>query len=111
MTFFYRKLLLRGKTITAEEALDYGLVSEVVWPDKFMETVVPSLEEFEDMPAAGLSIVKRGLMKITKNNITSQVHNLLFPQNFSYYKKQEGRSVNARLYIAAFSHILNNDLK
>ena len=76
---FYRKLLLRGKTITAEEALDYGLVSEVVWPDKFMETVVPSLEEFEDMPAAGLSIVKRGLMKITKNNITSQVHNLLFP--------------------------------
>jgi len=68
-----RKLLLRGKTITAEEALDYGLVSEVVWPDKFMETVVPSLEEFEDMPAAGLSIVKRGLMKITKNNITSQV--------------------------------------
>ena len=54
-------------------------MSEVVWPDKFMETVVPSLEEFEDMPAAGLSIVKRGLMKITKNNITSQVHNLLFP--------------------------------
>ena len=62
-------------------------MSEVVWPDKFMETVVPSLEEFEDMPAAGLSIVKRGLMKITKNNITSQVHNLLFPYNFSYYKK------------------------
>ena len=27
------------------------------------------------------------------------------------YHVQEGRSVNARLYIAAFSHILNNDLK
>ena len=66
-----RKLLLRGKTMTAEEALDCGLVSEVVWPDKFMETVVPSIEEFEDVPAAGLAVVKRGLMAATKANLPS----------------------------------------
>ena len=66
-----RKLLLRGKTMTASEALDCGLVSEVVWPDKFMETVVPSLEEFEDVPAAGLAIVKRGLVGATKSKLTS----------------------------------------
>ena len=29
----------------------------------------------------------------------------------NYSLLQKGRSVNAQLYIAAFSHILNNDLK
>ena len=68
-----RQMLLRGKTLTAEEALECGIVHEVVWPAKFMETVVPSIEEFEDMPANGLAVVKRGLKGSMRSSLTVQM--------------------------------------
>jgi len=56
------KMLMFGKTVTAEEAASFGLVSDVVWPDKFLEEIVPRIEQLEDVPGHGLSIVKAGLM-------------------------------------------------
>jgi enoyl-CoA hydratase/carnithine racemase len=58
------EILLFGKTATATEAVRYGLVSSVVWPDKFLEEIVPRVETLEAMSAAGLTHVKTNMKQV-----------------------------------------------
>ena len=52
------EILLFGKTVTATEAVSLGFVSSVVWPDKFLEEIVPRVETLEAMSMVGLRAVK-----------------------------------------------------
>ena len=53
----FNEMLLLGKTITASEAKEFGLVSSVIWPDKFLESIIPQMELLEPIPTEGLKIV------------------------------------------------------
>ena len=53
-----RELILLGRTITASEACSYGLISSVVWPDKFLEEIVPRMELLETVTTSGLQMTK-----------------------------------------------------
>jgi len=52
------EILLFGKKMTAAEAKDIGIVSSVIWPDKFIESIVPRMEMFESRPSEGLRTVQ-----------------------------------------------------
>ena len=62
----FNEMLLLGKTITASEAKEIGLVSSVIWPDKFLESIIPQMELLERIPAEGLKIV-HGYIKVQLN--------------------------------------------
>lgn len=53
-----RELILLGRTISASEACSYGLISSVVWPDKFLEEIVPRMELLETVTTSGLQMTK-----------------------------------------------------
>lgn len=42
------ELLLGGRTLTASEALRAGLVTRVLWPDRFQVELLPSLRAMSD---------------------------------------------------------------
>ena len=63
------EMLLLGKEITATEAKEYGLISSVIWPDRFLETIVPRLELLEHMPSFGLRLVQ----SYTKQRISAML--------------------------------------
>ena len=63
------EMLLLGKEITATEAKEYGLVSSVIWPDRFLENIVPRLELLEHMPSFGLRLVQ----SYTKQRISAML--------------------------------------
>ena len=67
------EMLLLGKTITASEATNAGLVSSVVWPDKFLEEIVPRMELFERMLPLGLKAVKNSMNSGLKQRLHSNV--------------------------------------
>lgn len=67
------EILLFGKTATASEAVRYGLVSSVVWPDKFLEEIVPRVEALQIMSASGLNLVKTNMKQSLKKSVTSSV--------------------------------------
>ena len=66
------EMLLLGTIITAEEAKIFGLVSSVIWPDKFFESIVPRMELFERMPSEGLQTVKRYMKPQLSSNILEE---------------------------------------
>ena len=67
------KMLVFGKTMTAQEAVQAGFVSDLVWPDKFLEVIVPKMEQLDEMPLHGLNLVKRSVMNATKARLTASV--------------------------------------
>ena len=67
------EMLLLGKTITASEATNVGLVSSVVWPDKFLEEIVPRMELFERMLPLGLKTVKTSMNSGLKQRLNSNL--------------------------------------
>ncbi len=67
------EILLFGKIATASEAVRYGLVSSVVWPDKFLEEIVPRVEMLETMSASGLNVVKTNMKQSLKKSVTLSV--------------------------------------
>lgn len=42
------ELLLGGRTLTASEALRAGLVTRVLWPDKFQVELLPTLKAMSE---------------------------------------------------------------
>lgn len=42
------ELLLGGRTLTANEALRAGLVTRVLWPDRFKDELLPSLRAMSE---------------------------------------------------------------
>lgn len=42
------ELLLGGRTLTASEALRAGLVTRVLWPDRFQGELLPSLKSMSE---------------------------------------------------------------
>ena len=73
----FNEMLLLGKTITATEAKGFGLVSSVIWPDKFLENIVPRMELFEHMLPMGLktvqSYIKQRLSSIILDDETKEL--------------------------------------
>lgn len=65
------ELFLFCKTATASEAVRYGLVSTVVWPDKFLEEIVPRVEMLESIP--GLRSVKMNMKQFLKKSVSPSV--------------------------------------
>ncbi|XP_044013251.1 myb-like protein X [Aphidius gifuensis] len=52
------ELLLGGRTLTANEALRAGLVSRVLWPDRFHVELLPSLRVMSDQSAQSMEATK-----------------------------------------------------
>ena len=67
------EMLLLGKAITASEASSFGLVSSVIWPDKFLEEIVPRMELFERMLPLGLRAVKNSMNSGLKQRLNSNL--------------------------------------
>ena len=72
------EMLLLGKCITATEAKEFGLVSSVIWPDRFLENIVPRMEMFENMMPEGLKIVQGyGKLRLNSNTIEDETRELI----------------------------------
>lgn len=54
----FNEMLLLGRSKTAEEAKALGLVTEVFWPDRLFEELVPRLEDLEKLNYEGLKATK-----------------------------------------------------
>lgn len=55
-------LLLEGRRLTATEAHEFGLVTQVLWPSLFMEEVIPRVRSMASRPLqVSLSPIKRPL--------------------------------------------------
>ena len=93
------------------------------WPDlfvDFMETMVYCLlmarlkALWADSDSLSpLTVLVRDLIDLSHCQLSIFFQNFKFPtfqENSQLYCLQEGRSVNARLYIAAFSHILETSI-
>ena len=89
------EMLLLGTRITAEEAKKLGLVSSVIWPDKFLESIVPRMEMFEQLSLNGLQTLK-GYMKhrLSSNILDEETKELIknwtstqFPKKVRHYIK------------------------
>ena len=64
-----RELILLGRTISASEACSYGLISSVVWPDKFLEEIVPRMELLETVTTSGLQMTKALFKERLRKNV------------------------------------------
>lgn len=65
-----QEVLLLSRSMTAEQAMKYGLVSSVMWPGRFMEDIVPRMEELEDLSSYGMQCTKLILKKRLKQQVT-----------------------------------------
>lgn len=64
------EMFLLGRVLTAQEAKDKGLVSAVVWPDKFLEEIVPRIEVLEtQVDTKGMEAIKMLMKSRTKRQI------------------------------------------
>ncbi|TRY63270.1 hypothetical protein TCAL_04659 [Tigriopus californicus] len=54
----FNEMILLGQMKTAEEAKALGLVTEVFWPDRLFEELVPRLENLEKLNYEGLKATK-----------------------------------------------------
>lgn len=52
------ELLLGGRTLTASEALRAGLVTRVLWPDRFQVELLPSLKAMSDQSSQSMEATK-----------------------------------------------------
>ncbi|KAK0182716.1 hypothetical protein PV327_000825 [Microctonus hyperodae] len=52
------ELLLGGRTLTANEALRAGLVTRVLWPDRFQVELLPSLRAMSDQSSQSMEATK-----------------------------------------------------
>ncbi|XP_012273481.1 titin [Orussus abietinus] len=52
------ELLLGGRTLTANEALRAGLVTRVLWPDRFQLELLPSLRSMSDQSSQSMEATK-----------------------------------------------------
>ena len=67
------EILLFGKTATASEAVNLGLTTSVVWPDKFLEEIVPRVEMLEMMSSSGLGVVKQNMKSRLRTRVNAAV--------------------------------------
>ena len=85
----FNEMLLLGKNITATEAKEFGLVSSVIWPDRFMENIVPLMDKFENMPSEGLKIVQGyGKHQLSSNVLEEETRELIKNWTSSYFAKK-----------------------
>ena len=88
----FNEMLLLGRTITATEAKGFGLVSSVIWPDKFLENIVPRMELFESMLPIGLktvqSYMKQRLSSILLDDETKELIKNWTSSNFAKNVRQ-----------------------
>ncbi len=61
--------VLLSRSFTATQAHSFGLVSHVVWPDRFLEEIVPRIEVLEDVNAPGLQMTKAVLKSRLKRSV------------------------------------------
>ncbi|XP_015608329.1 uncharacterized protein LOC107274086 isoform X2 [Cephus cinctus] len=55
---FTSELLLGGRTFTASEALRAGLVTRVLWPDRFQDELLPSLRAMSEQSSQSMEATK-----------------------------------------------------
>jgi len=79
--------LLGGRTLTASEALRAGLVTRVLWPDRFQVELLPSLRAMSDQ--------------------SSQVSHMSFDYNFSNKLFDSKYTLNIYIYIYIYTHALD----
>ena len=85
----FNELLLLGKSITATEAKELGLVSSVIWPDRFLENIVPHMEKLENMPSEGLKIVHGyNKQRLTSNILEEETRELIKNWTSTYFAKK-----------------------
>jgi enoyl-CoA hydratase/carnithine racemase len=68
-----RDVLLRNRTIRAPEALELGLVDEVVAPDEVLGRALEMASELAAMPATALRLTKRLLAESADNSWDAQL--------------------------------------
>ena len=66
-------LLLRGRTLTAEEAADLGLVNEVAPADKVLDQAMSLAEELAARPSIAQQLTKRELRRAMTSTFSEQL--------------------------------------
>jgi enoyl-CoA hydratase/carnithine racemase len=64
------EVLLLGRSVTASEANRHGLVSSVIWPDRFLEEIVPRIELLDSVNPVGMQMTKALLKERLKRQVT-----------------------------------------
>eukprot|EP00095_Tigriopus_kingsejongensis_P001331 snap_masked-scaffold1962_size23816-processed-gene-0.4 protein:Tk01331 transcript:snap_masked-scaffold1962_size23816-processed-gene-0.4-mRNA-1 annotation:"chromodomain y-like protein" len=76
----FSEMVLLGRGKTAEEAKALGLVTEVIWPDKLFEEVVPRLEALHGLACDGLqatkAVMKNKLRRVVSPIMDEETQNL-----------------------------------
>ncbi|MGV0735053.1 enoyl-CoA hydratase-related protein [Mycobacterium syngnathidarum] len=66
-------LLLRGKTVAADEAMRLGLVNDVAPPDRVLEEAMGLAEELAALPNIAQQLTKRALRRAMTDTIAEQL--------------------------------------
>lgn len=81
--------MLEGRKITAQEASQIGLVSQVFWPTSMMQEVIPRVQQMAQMsPEVCIFLDQNysfGLFKWLSKNIFTQIHHLLSIYQLMYF--------------------------
>ena len=75
------QLLLSGDLLSAEEALQIGLVSQVIPPDRLLSTARELAGKIGVGPSIAVELTKRGLQRSLTNSLKSQLDYETYAQN------------------------------
>ncbi|CAM1304042.1 Uncharacterised protein g3664 [Pycnogonum litorale] len=66
-------MLIGGRILTAQEACQYGLVSQVIWPSQFMETLIPKVESLAAESSQGMEATKQLMKACYKSQLEAYI--------------------------------------
>lgn len=91
------EMIFTGDTITADEALQCGLVSQVVEPEDLLETALAMAERIIVNPARSLRMAKRLLMTAQDNNLDTVLEMSAAMQAIAHETADHAEAVDAFL--------------
>ncbi|XP_043274181.1 microtubule-associated protein futsch isoform X2 [Venturia canescens] len=90
------ELLLGGRTLTANEALRAGLVTRVLWPDRFKDELLPSLRAMSEQSSQSMEATKA----LLRHNLRKKLDAAL--ESESYLLVQHWCSAECQAAITAY---------
>ena len=92
------EMIFMGHTLTAAMAEKAGLVTSVIWPDKFLEEIIPRMESLEVNRLSGIKALRTHMKKQLSKKVSSVIDeetkelvnqwaNLDFAKNVRQYLK------------------------
>ena len=91
------ELATLGEKITAQQALDLGLVNQVVAPEDLDETVQGIAEKYAKAPTKAIGLIKRMLNRSFESSVAEMLEMEMYGQEIA------GRTEDYKEGVAAFN--------